>query len=70
MARLVADVGLPMTLPPFFGALADGVTEPDPIIWWFLTPPAAYLWAMWAAVILARLINTKPDTLKEGDSHA
>lgn len=46
-----------MTLPPWFGPIADGATAPDPIIYWFLVPVIAYVWALAAAHVIAMWID-------------
>lgn len=45
--------------PDWFGA-PTGFDQPDPLIYWFLAPPAAYLWALYVAFQLSLFINAQP----------
>ena len=58
-----------MTDIPWFGP-PTGMTEPDPIIWWFIGPVIAYVWAFWAAAILSAVINSRPQYDDEEDESA
>ena len=45
-----------MDLPPWFGE-PGAYNQPDPLIYWVLMPPLAYLWAIYMALLFSLMIN-------------
>lgn len=45
-----------MDFPPWFGE-PGAYNQPDPLIYWVVVPPLAYLWAIYAAWLIAQFIN-------------